>query len=241
MATSTRPKLPVMLSDCTDPYQPLESRYEITRRCVEALAAHGFPLLIVTKSDRATRDLDLFSKSKTVVAFTVTTLRADLARLLEPRAPPPSKRLAALKKVAEAGIYTAARIDPIIPNLNDDQRELEELVSALREAGVRHITVSTLKPVRGFLNRLETIDRDLAQDLRALYISGERRLSYQYLPHALRQKIIEKLRKIVLSQGLSFSSCRENLPHLNTSLCDGSAYCRLEGPFASTPGGSEKF
>jgi DNA repair photolyase len=241
MAASTRPRLPVMLSDCTDPYQPLEIQYKITQRCIEALAANGFPLLIVTKSDLATRDLELFRRAKTVVAFTVTTLRKDLARLIEPHAPPPSRRIAALKRIAEDGVYTVARIDPIIPKVNDDPRELEELVAALRTVGVRHITISTLKPVRGFFNRLEEADSELAKALREIYAGGERRLGYQYLPTTVRLKIVERLRAVVLSHGLSFSSCREGLPHLNTSLCDGSSYCRPERPLTSTPAISERF
>jgi hypothetical protein len=91
---------------------------------------------------------------------------------------------------------------------------------------VRHITISTLKPVRGFFNRLEETDRELAKALREIYTGGERRLGYQYLPTTVRQSIVERLRAVVLSHGLSFSSCREGLQHLNTSLCDGSSYCR---------------
>ena len=67
MVKNTKKKLPVMLSDCTDPYQPLEEHYKITRKCVETLAKHGFPLLIVTKSHLVTRDIELFQKTPTVV------------------------------------------------------------------------------------------------------------------------------------------------------------------------------
>ncbi|MEM3736929.1 MAG: radical SAM protein [Candidatus Bathyarchaeia archaeon] len=229
-AASTRPKLPVMLSDCTDPYQPLEARYKITRVCVDALVTQGFPLLIVTKSDLVVRDLDLLRKSRAVVAFTITTLRKDLASLVEPGAPTPSRRIAALKSVAESGVYTAARIDPLIPTFNDDLKEIRELVAALKDAGARHITVSTLKPVRGFFNRLERADRELADVLRRIYSAGELRLGYLYLPAPIRQRMVEEVRGVVLGYGLSFSSCREGLPHFNTSTCDGSSYCRPEYP-----------
>jgi len=69
MAENTSPRLPVMFSDATDPYQPLEKKYEITRQCLEALADRGFPLLIVTKSDMVTRDIDIFQKTCTVVSI----------------------------------------------------------------------------------------------------------------------------------------------------------------------------
>jgi len=87
MAENTKHKLPVMMSDCTDPYQPLEAERKITRRCAEVLAKHGFPLLIVTKSDMVTRDLDVFKRTPTVVAMTITTPHEDVAKLIEPFAP----------------------------------------------------------------------------------------------------------------------------------------------------------
>ena len=98
MAETTRTKLPVMLSDTTDPYQPLERKHNLTRRIVEVLAAHGYPLLIVTKSPLVTRDLDLFKKTRTVVSMTITTPRQETAKKIEPYAPPPNQRFSALER-----------------------------------------------------------------------------------------------------------------------------------------------
>jgi DNA repair photolyase len=120
MAENTKLKLPVMLSDCTDPYQPLEFEYEVTRKCAKTLAKHGFPLLIVTKSYLVTRDLDVFKRTPTVVAIIVTTPNEATAKLIEPFAPPPEKRFSALQKIVELGITGVGRIDPILPTLNDD-------------------------------------------------------------------------------------------------------------------------
>jgi len=226
MVKNTRLKLPVMLSDCTDPYQPLEKKYEITRRCVEVLAKHGFPLLIVTKSDLVLRDINLFRLTPTVVSMTVTTLDEEKAKFWEPKAPPPKLRIVALQKLAEKGIVTTARIDPIIPSVNDDPEEFEELVKNLAEAGVRQITASTFKPVRGFFKNLKRLNYRLYQRLYRLYSDGSWVVGYKYLNEEKRRRIIERLRPIVLKYKLEFSSCREGFPELNTTVCDGTAFCR---------------
>jgi len=157
MARNTKVKLPVMLSDCTDPYQPLERDCQITRRCSEILAKHGFPLLMVTKSDMVVRDLDVFKQTPTVVAVTITTPREEVAYLIEPFAPPPEKRLSALQKIVEKGIPAVARIDPILPGINDDLKDFESLVSSLGSVGVRQVTVATMKLVRGVFSTMKQI------------------------------------------------------------------------------------
>ncbi len=226
MAAKTRPKLPVMLSDCTDPYQPLEKYHKITRRCIEVLAKHKFPLLIVTKSDMVLRDIAILKSTSTVVSITVTTLDEEMAEFWEPNAPPPKLRIDALKKLSEEGIHTTARIDPIIPGVNDNVEEFEELVRMLVKAGVRQITASTFKPVRGFFRNLKQLDYGLYKKLFHLYSNGRWILGYKYLAEDLRRAIITRLRSIVLRYGLEFSSCREGFPELNTTICDGTAYCR---------------
>lgn len=234
MARNTKPKLPVMISDCTEPYQPLEKKYQITRTCIEALAKNEFPLLVVTKSSLVTRDLDLFKKTPTVVAMTVTTIDEEQARIIEPFATPPYERIAALSELADEGITTAARIDPIIPTFNDDKKMLEELVHKLVEAGIKHITTSTLKPVRGFFRELKTINPELSRRLSLLYADSKNIMGYRYLPTNIAFKIIEKVRRIVLKYNVTFASCREKLNRLNTSFCDGSEYCRRQKTIAKS-------
>ncbi|RLI39552.1 radical SAM protein, partial [Candidatus Bathyarchaeota archaeon] len=148
MARRTRPIMPVMVSDCTDPYQPLEAKLRLTRHCLKTLIEHGFPLLVVTKSDLVVRDAGILASGRVVVSMTITTLDAELARRLEPGAPSPSKRLKALERLSELGITTTARVDPVLPGLNDDPEGLRELVRAIAEAGAKQVTSSTFKPVR---------------------------------------------------------------------------------------------
>ncbi|MFH1328893.1 MAG: radical SAM protein [Candidatus Bathyarchaeota archaeon] len=226
MAMLTKPKLPVMLSACTDPYQLLESDYKVTRKCVEVLANHGFPLLITTKSDLVTRDIDIFKKTRTAVAITVTTTREDVAQVIEPHAPSPRKRISALEKIADSGLPAIARIDPIIPTLNDSEKDFARLISILKEIGVKHVTVSTLKLVGDFLTQLENQNPKLCKTLKEVYTRGESIMGYKYLPLEISCEMIKKCRTTTLRFGLSFSSCREGLTYFNTSVCDGSAYCR---------------
>jgi DNA repair photolyase len=226
MAKNTKLKLPVMISDCTDPYQPLEKEYEITRKCTQVLSKHNFPLLIVTKSDLVSRDIDVFKKTRTVVSMTVTTQSEDIAKIIEPYAPPPNRRISALQKIAESGIPTVARIDPLIPTINDNEKDFENLVSTLADIGVRQVTVSTVKPVRGFFSSLRQRFPEVYERLDEIYSDGKWTLGYKYLHEEKRLKILQKLRPIVLKYGLHFASCREGLQQYNTTLCDGSAYCR---------------
>lgn len=215
-----------MLTQCTDPYQPLEAEHMITRKCAEVLAKHGFPLLIVTKSDMVTRDIDVFKRTPTVVSMTVTTPHENVAKLIEPFAPPPEKRLSALQKIVEEGVTAVARIDPILPTINDDEKDFESLVSTLTGIGVRQVTVATMKHMRGFFTTSLQTDPKACQRLQQEYVNGTWAVGYKYLPIEKRRRIIQKLRPIVLKHGLAFASCREGLSKYNTALCDGTTYCR---------------
>jgi len=226
MAESTEVRLPVMFSDATDPYQPLERKYEITRRCLEVLADHNFPLLIVTKSNMVTRDIDIFKRTRTVVSMTITTSRRDIAKMIEPHAPPPQSRFSALKRIADEGIYTVVRIDPLIPGVNMDEDDLEVIISRSAEIGVKQITASTLKPIVGFFSALKNRDPKLFGKLSDAYKDGKWISGYKYLNEKMRLEILKKIREIVMQYGLAFATCREGFPWLNTNICDGSAYCR---------------
>ena len=130
---------PIALGANTDPYQPLEQRLGITRSLLEVLAEHRHPVVVVTKSDRVLADLDLLSTmaadGTAQVLVSITTLDGVLARRMEPRAPAPSRRLAALAALAAAGVPCGVLASPMIPGLND--HELENVVVAAAEAGAR--------------------------------------------------------------------------------------------------------
>jgi DNA repair photolyase len=173
-----------------------------------------------------TRDIDVFKRTPNVVAITITTPHEDIAKLIEPFATPPEKRLSALQKIVEEGIIAVARIDPILPTVNDGEKDFESLVSTLADIGVRQVTVATMKHVRGFFTTLRQTDPKVYEPLRREYVNGTWAVGYKYLPVERRRRIIEKLRPIVLKHGLAFASCREGLTQYNTTFCDGTAYCR---------------
>lgn len=130
----------------TDPYQPLEKRYEITRACLEVLTAYDFPVSILTKSDLVLRDLDLLRRLKDVeVGFTITTLDKEVQRFFEPGPPLASARLAALTELAKAEIKTWAFCGPLLPFLSDGEEQIDALFAELAKAGVSHIIVDSMK------------------------------------------------------------------------------------------------
>ncbi|MCW2369633.1 PA0069 family radical SAM protein [Sphingobium sp. B11D3D] len=126
----------------TDPYQPIDARYCITRACIEVLADCRHPLMITTKSNRVLRDLDLLgpmaAQGLVAVAISLTTLDAGLHRKLEPRAPSPASRLAAIRGLSQAGVPAHASLSPMIPAIND--HEIEALVAAAAEAGAQSVS-----------------------------------------------------------------------------------------------------
>jgi DNA repair photolyase len=137
----------IALGANTDPYQPIERQYRITRGVVEVLAEFQHPFGIVTKSASVTRDLDvlqpLAAQDLVKVAISITTLDAKLARSMEPRASTPAKRLAAIEILARAGIRTVVMMGPIIPSLND--HEIEKILQSARSAGAQEAGYTMLR------------------------------------------------------------------------------------------------
>ena len=129
----------IALGSNTDPYQPIERRFRITRGLLDVLRRFNHPVGIVTKSGLVTRDLDLLApmadRQLAKVAVSITTLDPDLARRMEPRAPSPAKRLATLRMLAEAGIPVSVLVAPVIPGLTD--HEIEDICQAAYAAGAR--------------------------------------------------------------------------------------------------------
>jgi DNA repair photolyase len=128
---------PIGLGTNTDPYQPIEKTHRITRGILEVLERFGHPVTIVTKSALVLRDRDILARMAerrlVDVTLSVTTLDADLARRMEPRAPQPRLRLKAMEGLARAGIPVGVLAAPMIPALND--QELEAILEAAKDAG----------------------------------------------------------------------------------------------------------
>jgi len=139
----------IAIGTATDPYQPAERKFEITRAVMEEFARHeGFSLGLVTKSDLILRDLDLLraiaAKNRLRIHITITTTDTNLARILEPRAPRPDLRFSAVKKLIAAGISTSVNCAPVLPGITDSPMELENVVRAAAAAGAKSVAAIPL-------------------------------------------------------------------------------------------------
>jgi DNA repair photolyase len=139
----------VWMGTATDPYQPAERRFQITRQMLEVFAGdRGLDLGITTKSDLVARDAGLMAriarKNKIRVHLTITTLDESLARLLEPRAPRPVLRLGAVKKLTEAGIPVSVLAHPVMPLINDGEESLDAVCAAAARNGASSFSAAPL-------------------------------------------------------------------------------------------------
>ncbi len=138
MSPNWKPR-PIALSGITDPYQPAEKRFRLTRQCLKVLADFRNPVGVITKNNLITRDIDVLQELAAVeavkVAISITTLDARLARRMEPRTSSPARRLAAIGKLADAGIPVGVMTAPIIPGLND--HEIPNIIEKATQAGAQ--------------------------------------------------------------------------------------------------------
>ncbi len=208
------------MSSSSDPYPTAEKELGLTRQCLRILTESNCRLQVFTKSDIVARDADLLEEMPCTVAFTITTLDDELAGIIEPNAPTPSKRLRALETLSSHGIPVIVRVDPIIPFVNDDAHEL---LSTLSSMGVKHITSSTYKVKPDNWQRLSKALPKVTEELAPLYFKqGHRAGGNALLPIEHRFKLLKNVRDLAQSYGMRFGVCREGLTELNTAACDGS-------------------
>jgi len=143
----------IAIGTATDPYQPAERRFGVTRSILELLArSSGYRIGLITKSDLITRDIDIFREINRrhylTVVLTITTLDRDLARLLEPLAPRPDLRVNAVRKLSAAGLRVGVNLAPVLPLINDAEPSLDAVAKAVARAGAAHLggNVVYLKP-----------------------------------------------------------------------------------------------
>ncbi len=139
----------VAIGTATDPYQPCEGRYRLTRRSLEALRDRRNPLSLVTKSTLILRDLDLLSEladlTDVIVFFTVTTLDPAIWRKVEPGTPPPLQRLRVMQRLVEAGAPCGVFLAPILPGITDSAESIEAVAKAAKEHGAASFGTSMLR------------------------------------------------------------------------------------------------
>jgi DNA repair photolyase len=194
-----KPDESIALGTATDPYQPAERRYEVTRGILEEFARHrGFELGIVTKSNLIVRDLELLKEvalaNRLSVHITITTLDVNLARILEPRAPRPDLRLDAVRALAQAGLRVGISCSPVVPGITDSPADLEALIRAAAESGADYVFANPLflKPCSAaiFLPFLEQNFPHLVDDYRQRYQDRA------FLPRAYAKRLSQLIARL---------------------------------------------
>jgi DNA repair photolyase len=191
--------LPIALGTATDPYQPAEKQFEITRRMLNVFAEfEGIRFSITTKSFLILRDVELLktiaAKHDFAVHMTITTTNPRLARILEPKAPPPRKRLEAVERLVAAGIYTGINAMPVLPGLTDSAASLDELAFQASLAGAKFLYANALflmpSAMKQFMPFLEKEFPRLAQRYRQLYARSA------YVPESYKAAIASRVREL---------------------------------------------
>ena len=211
----------IAIGTATDPYQPAERRFRLTRRLLGVFAEHrGLSLSITTKSNLVARDVDLLTviagHNRLHVNLTVTTVRARLARILEPKAPRPQLRLEALGKLVSAGIDAGVFAAPILPGITDPPRDLEMLFRAARKAGARYLMVNPLfLPSCARKQFVPFLEKEFPK------LAGRYRRRFQhgiFLPPEYKQWLGEVVKRLRGQYGLPSSPAEYPVEEMNAQL-----------------------
>lgn len=185
LKTSRAPKPgdALLIGSATDPYQPAERRFRVTRSILEALTdTRGLRITIITKSPLVTRDIDILARltqrGTMSVHLTITTVDRDLARQLEPRAPTPEARLRAVRRLADAGIDVSVNCMPILPGITDKPAMLRELVSRVADAGATRLAACALRLRAASKRRYLSVVREAFPALASSYEHTYRQSAY---------------------------------------------------------------
>ncbi len=193
----------VVVGTATDPYQPIEGRYRLTRRCLEALARWRNPASLITKGTLVVRDIDVLSeasrRAECSVIFSITTMDVELARKIEPGTPPPAKRVAAMSRLVGAGIKAGVALAPVVPGITDGAANLEAVVRAAASGGARFLWAGALNLKPGTREHfLEFVEREYPE-LTTLY---DRLYPGAYAPGAVQSEIGRVVGALKLRYGI---------------------------------------
>ena len=200
-----KPGEDIAIGTATDPYQPAERRFEVTRAILEELARYrGLEIGIVTKSNLVLRDVEVLQQvaksNRLFVNITITTMNVDLARILEPRAPRPDLRLAAIQELNQAGVAAGVICAPVLPGITDSPRDLEALVRATAQAGGKHIYANPLflKPCSSavFMPFLEKEFPELVKSYQQRYKDRA------FLPGSYRKRLSQLMKRLREKHGI---------------------------------------
>ncbi len=172
----------VMLSSVCDAWQPVESKALLTRQCIELLVQYRFPIRSLTKNVLAARDLDLLKLGDVNFGSTITTLNPQLAKLFEPGASPPYARLELLQTAKSKGLKTYAFLGPLVPFLSDTERNITDLLKAVKDIGADYFYIDKLNMRYGvwpdLLKLLKEHYPTLIPEYRKIFYDDETKTAY---------------------------------------------------------------
>ncbi len=218
---SKRVKGTIGTGSMNDPYQPAEKQFQLTKKSLELMVKHGFPVHIITKSDLVLRDVDILreiSKTYAAVTFTVITTDDKLAGIIEPGAPPPSKRLKTIETLSRAGVYTGITMMPLLPFITDTEENVKDIVRRAKDSGAKYII-----PVFGMSIRTgqrEYYYQKLDEHFPGLKTKYEKNYGMRYQcpspDHARLEKVfLEACDKNAIRPGMEFfTPCKKEQPTL---------------------------
>lgn len=150
---------PVMVSSATDPYQPAELRYELTRKCIEVLQEYNVPYYIFTKSTIISRDLSLHQRYKDncFIVWSITTWNEKIRRIIEPGTPPAYHMFSVIRQFTDAGINCGVNIDPILPLITDSNEEIDTILDNCNRSGVGYVFGAPLRLREDIWKRMQII------------------------------------------------------------------------------------
>lgn len=164
----------VRIGSVTDPYQEAEEKYELTRRCLEQLSRHDFPVLIQTKSGLVKRDIDLLKEMNSDIGFTITSLDENFRKKFEPNAPPVLERLSAIKELKEENLDLWVFIGPLFPYLNDGKENLVRLKKTLESLDIKEVYLDKLNMRERVWNNIKPLlEPDMQEKYRGIYFDGD--------------------------------------------------------------------
>jgi DNA repair photolyase len=226
----------IVIGTATDPYQPAERTYRVTRGILEVLAEErGLSVVIITKSALVTRDLDvlrtLANRSSLTIHLSLITLDRELARRIEPRAPTPEARVRALERLAAAGIDVGINIMPVLPGITDRPAMLDAVVRRVTAAGASHINACALRlrvtARRRYLPFIESEFPALAGAYRSAYTAGSQ------MNDTYREGLRRFLRARCRKHGITYGT-----PERRGTASDGTA--RVGQAWTTDEGGAER-
>jgi DNA repair photolyase len=194
----------VAIGAATDPYQPAEGRYRLTRACIQTLGASATPFSLITRSPLIVRDVDVLLEAgrdaDVSITFSIPTLDARIWRHTEVATAPPRQRLRALERLVGAGVHAGVGMAPILPGLSDDPRSMEAVVRAARDAGARFLWSNVLNLRPGtrehFLDALARDWPELLSRYGALYDGRA------YLPRSEAERVGARIRDLARQAGV---------------------------------------